>query len=123
MFPKIITLTLVFCIAFMSCTKLDEKFGGQLTSSQVGSGGSSNVGALLNGVYNSMRGTFQGQAGVYALWEMTTDELIGPTRGGDWDDNGAWRVLHTHHFDADHLRIREVFSALGSAIYSATDLL
>lgn len=79
--------------------------------------------ALLNGVYSSMRGTFQDQAGVYALWEMTTDELIGPTRGGDWDDNGAWRVLHTHRWDGDHVRIREVWNNLNGTVYAATDLL
>ena len=91
----------------VNCTKLNEKLNGGLTPAQVGGGsGGGNVGALLKGVYNSARGVFQGQEGIYALWEMTTDELIGPTRGGDWDDNGAWRVLHSHKFDADHIRVR-----------------
>ncbi len=109
-----------------SCTKLDEKLNSQLTAEQVGggaSGSTGNVTALLNGTYTSMKNTFQGQEGVYALWEMTTDELIGPTRGSDWDDNGAWRVLHTHRWDADHIRVREVFNNLNGSVYAATDLL
>jgi len=111
-------------VTALSCTKLDENLHGQLSESQVGGGsGSANTAGLLNGIYENIRGTFQDQAGVYALWEMTTDELIGPTRGGDWDDNGAWRVLHAHKFDADHIRVREVFAALGGVMYSATDLL
>ena len=116
---------LVLAVLTLSCTKLDENLNGQLTDSQIGGGGSgsANTAALLGGVYDNIRGTFQGQEGIYALWEMTTDELIGPTRGGDWDDNGAWRVLHSHRFDADHIRVREVFNNLGGVAYSTTDLL
>lgn len=124
MIRKIILSTIIVSLVAAGCTKLDEKLNGQLTESQVGGGGSSvNTAALLTGIYDNIRGTFQGQEGVYALWEMTTDELIGPTRGGDWDDNGAWRVLHSHKFDGDHIRIREVFANLGGVIYSATDML
>lgn len=119
----IFSLTIISLVA-AGCTKLDENLNGQLSESQVsGGGGTGNAGALLTGIYDNIRGTFQGQEGVYALWEMTTDELIGPTRGGDWDDNGAWRVLHSHRFDGDHIRIREVFANLGGVMYSATDLL
>jgi hypothetical protein len=121
----IIALTSISLVAG-SCTKLDESLNSQVTEDQVGggtSGGAGNVSALLNGTYNSMKNTFQGQEGVYALWEMTTDELIGPTRGADWDDNGAWRVLHTHRWDADHIRVREVFNNLNGTVYAATDLL
>lgn len=107
-----------------SCTKLEEKYNSQITFNPSAAAGTNpNVANLLTAVYSSLRGTFQGQEGVWALSEMTTDELIGPTRGGDWDDNGAWRVLHTHRFDADHIRVREVYENLGSAIYQATDLL
>ncbi len=123
MLRKISTIILAISVTAVGCTKLDEKLNGQLNDTQVGGGGSANTAALLNGIYDNIRGTFQDQAGVYALEEMTTDELIGPTRGGDWDDNGAWRVLHAHKFDADHIRVREVFAALGSVCYSATDLM
>ncbi len=123
MIKKSLLKIMVITLFTVSCTKLDENLNGQLNESQVGGGGTANTAALLNGIYDNIRGTFQDQAGVYALWEMTTDELIGPTRGGDWDDNGAWRVLHAHKFDADHVRVREVFAALGSVMYSATDLL
>ena len=123
MIKKSLLTIIVITLFTVSCTKLNENLNGQLTENQVGGGGTANTAALLNGIYDNIRGTFQDQAGVYALWEMTTDELIGPTRGGDWDDNGAWRVLHAHKFDADHVRINEVFAALGSVNYSATDLL
>jgi hypothetical protein len=123
MIKKILITLMIIPLFTVSCTKLDETLNGQLTESQIAGGGTANTAALLNGIYDNIRGTFQDQAGIYCLWEMTTDELIGPTRGGDWDDNGAWRVLHAHKFDADHVRVREIFAALGSVMYSATDLL
>lgn len=124
MLRKLFFITVCFSLAIVSCTKLDEKFNGQLTAGQIGGGGSgNNVNALLSGVYNSLRGSFQDQGNVYALWEMTTDELIGPTRGGDWDDNGAWRVLHTHRYDGDNAHVKDVWTGLNGTVYAATDLL
>lgn len=123
MLRKLLFVLLGVSLITVSCTKLKEDLNGQLAESQLSGGGGGNAQALLTGAYDNIRGTFQDQAGVYALWEMTTDELIGPTRGGDWDDNGAWRVLHSHKFDADQIRVREVFQALGGVEYSTTDLL
>jgi starch-binding outer membrane protein, SusD/RagB family len=123
MIRKIVIVFLLFSITLFSCTKLDEKFKGDLTPAQVGGGGSTNVDALLKGVYNSMRTTYQDQTRVYCLWEMTTDELIGPTRGPDWDDNGVWRVLHEHKWDGENIRLREGFNDLSGTVYAATDLL
>jgi len=40
--------------------------------------------------------------GVYALNEITTDEIIVPTRGGDWYDNGFWERLWKHTWTSDH---------------------
>ena len=42
-------------------------------------------------VYAGLRGTLWGW---YNLSEITTDELIVPTRGQDWYDNGRWLEIH-----------------------------
>lgn len=105
-----------------ACTKLDEKLQGEATTEQVGgSGGSAD--ALLKGVYNSMRLPYQNNDQVFALSEMSTDEQIAPTRGGDWDDNGVWRVLHSHQWDGDNIHIRDAFNNLGGVVYTATNIL
>ncbi|RYY57757.1 MAG: RagB/SusD family nutrient uptake outer membrane protein [Chitinophagaceae bacterium] len=109
-------------LAFVSCTKLDEEFKGSLAPDQVG-GGAIDVAALLRGTYNSMQTNFQDQSFIYALTEMSTDELIGPTRGPDWDDNGVWRVIHEHKWDAENTRIRDTYNNLLGTVYSATNLL
>ncbi|RYY59848.1 MAG: RagB/SusD family nutrient uptake outer membrane protein [Chitinophagaceae bacterium] len=110
-------------LVIASCTKLDEKFRGQLAEGEVGQTGNVDVAALLKGAYNSMQTQFQDQVGNYALGEMTTDELIGPTRGADWDDNGVWRVLHEHSWDGDNLRLIDNFRNLNGAVYATTNVL
>src|SRR4029079_9278508 len=100
-----------FVLLMIGCTKLDEKFNGDLPD-LASKGGSANIDALLRGVYTSMHVTYQDQANAFALWEMSTDELIGPTRGPDWDDNGAWRVLHAHKWDGENVHLRDVFNQL-----------
>ena len=122
MIRKIVTIFSCFVIALGSCTKLDEKFSDSLPDLST-SGGTPDIAALLKGVYNSMQTTFQDQANVFALWEMTTDEMIGPTRGPDWDDNGAWRVLHAHKWDGENVHLRDVFNQLLGTSFAATDLL
>ena len=37
----------------------------------------------------------------YNLSEITTDEMIVPTRGSDWYDNGAWLDIHRQTFNAN----------------------
>ena len=32
---------------------------------------------------------------------ITTDEMVVPTRGQDWDDGGAWRRLHLHSWTSE----------------------
>ena len=94
MYRKYIFYIAIFSLSIFSCTKLEEEFEGNLTADQVGGGGgSANTTALLKGVYDAIRLPFQNHENIYALWETTTDELLVPTRGPDWDDNGIWRVI------------------------------
>ncbi|WP_276480721.1 RagB/SusD family nutrient uptake outer membrane protein [Paraflavitalea pollutisoli] len=109
-------------LTLVACTRLEEKLNGEVPGSAVG-GGSANTAALLKGVYDAMRTPYQDQSRFWAAQEHTSDEAIGPTRGGDWDDNGVWRVLHVHRWDGNHLFLRQTFEDLGGIIYSATDFL
>lgn len=102
-----------------SC-KLNEDLQGTVTVDQA-SGGS--AASLLDGVYLTLRSPFQGATQVFALSEVTTDERLMPTRAGDWDDNGIWRQLHLHTWDANHGQVRDAFANLGTVVFTATDML
>lgn len=72
--------------------------------------------------YADLRG-FADQANLYALLEVTSDELLVPTRGTDWGDNGIWRSLHAHTWDGTHAYILAAWNNLNSNIYRLNQLL
>jgi len=114
---KILFFTFLVLGVF-SCTKLDETFRGELSQSNSG-----NVSAtdLLVNAYNQL-GTFQ-TGNIWHLEEHTSDEIIAPTRGPDWDDNGQWRALHAHTWNPDHGTIAGAFSDLLGAQFAASNVL
>jgi hypothetical protein len=72
-------------------------------------------------VYNQLGGgNFVTQSNWFALSEHTTDELMGPTRGTDWDDFGTWRKLHLHTWDASHNQLNDTWNAINGGLFSST---
>lgn len=119
---KRLSITILAATAFFGCSKLDEKLGSQQATGSAGGGGVT-AASVLSGTYDAMRTPFQDQSQWWAAQEHTTDEVIGPTRAGDWDDNGVWRVMHSHQWDPNHAFLANTFSDLGRIVYSATDML
>lgn len=106
----------LLCTSFAGCTKLEEELY-ESRSEYEPTGGSSS--ADLSGVYNQLN-QMVGQANWYALQEHTTDEMLGPTRGTDWDDFGTWRKLHLHTWDGAHNQIFDTWNGLNGALFQAT---
>jgi starch-binding outer membrane protein, SusD/RagB family len=113
-------LVLLTALAAMGCTKLHENEQNKLV---IGSGGSASAGTQLIAAYNDLNTVMHGQDEIFSLQENTTDECLVPTRAGDWDDNGVWRVLHAHAWDATHGQVQQVFSNLGILESDATTVL
>jgi hypothetical protein len=115
-------LLLVFfgATVLAACSKLEEKYRGNVDAVNEAA---VNVGDVLQGAYNALNNPFQDQSRFWAASQHTTDETIGPTRGPDWDDNGVWRVLHSHNWDADHLFLRDTYRELLQAQYAASNVL
>ena len=117
-------LPLIAVLAMSGCTKLNEGLGSNLTNAQVsGALGSAGTGLLLSAAYSDIGGPLTGQDQLFSLMENSTDESLVPTRGGDWDDNGVWRVVHNHTWNADHGQITSVFNNLNKINFDATNVL
>ena len=118
---KVFGLVLVTAVG---CTKLDEHLNSTLTNTQTANAlGSAGVGLLLQAAYSDIGGPFTAQDLIFSLQENTTDESLVPTRGGDWDDNGVWRVVHSHGWDANHIQVLNVYNALNKINFDATNVL
>ena len=102
------------------CSKLDQKLNDSFA---VGDSQNADVSALLNSAYNSMNNLVHNQERLFNLGETTTDEALVPTRGGDWDDNGAFRVLHAHTWTPIHVGFKGTFNELGGLQHSAITVL
>ena len=112
---KIKYIPLIGMIVFgslISCTKLDQNLQDGFTKPPASSG-QVDVQGLLNSAYNDMNGLLHAQDLYFSLQETTSDEALIPARGGDWDDNGVWRVMHAHTWNALHSQIKNVFNGLG----------
>jgi hypothetical protein len=100
----------------VSCTNLEEEvLDGVVVANTAG--GTVNAGSLLVSAYDGLQ-SFMTQGQMFALDEMSTDALVGPTRGGDWDDNATWRQIHTHTWAPDHNEVRNAWNALLSQTYN-----
>jgi starch-binding outer membrane protein, SusD/RagB family len=114
----------ILLLTILSCTKLGEKLNSSLTNTQTANAlGSAGVGLLLQSAYTDLGGPFTGQAQLFCLEENASDEALVPTRGGDWDDNGVWRVLHNHSWTPDHQYVLDVFNNLNKINFDATNVL
>ncbi|MFD1143834.1 RagB/SusD family nutrient uptake outer membrane protein [Larkinella insperata] len=101
----------------IGCTNLEDKVLDRSTS--LPSADAGNLESLLNGVYAQLN-TITDQANAYALLEHPSDEMMGPTRGTDWDDFGRWRRLHQHTWDATTVDVIGSWNQLNSGIFRAT---
>ncbi len=123
-YKNIKLFSVLLLVAAGSCTKLDEQLNTTLTNTQTANAlGSAGVGLLLSGAYLDLAVPFTNQDQVFSLECNTADESLVPTRGGDWDDNGVWRVLHNHTWNADHGQVLSVFNNLNKINFDATNVL
>ncbi|NCD72303.1 RagB/SusD family nutrient uptake outer membrane protein [Mucilaginibacter agri] len=111
--------TLALAMLNFNCTKLNEELYGSKFQKE---GGATANTADLGGVYNQLN-DFSNQANTYALEEHSTDEMMGPTRGTDWDDFGTWRKLHQHTWDPTHNQIYDTWNVLNTGVYRATSVI
>ncbi len=109
-------LTIVGIVS--SCSKLDETLHGAKSVNPTSSTGVPAPGSLSS-VYGQLN-SLVSQYGWYAMCEHTTDELLGPTRGTDWDDFGTWRKLHLHTWDGAHNQVYDTWNGLNGALFQST---
>jgi starch-binding outer membrane protein, SusD/RagB family len=115
---------LAILMLMSGCTKLDEKLNNTLDAQQfndvLGANGPS---VLLKAAYSDLTGPFGDVGQLVNLTGNTSDESLVPTRAGDWDDNGAWRVMHNHTWNADLGSILNTFNSFNKLNFDATNVL
>jgi hypothetical protein len=111
--------TLLLGISVFSCTDLDEQLRSDLEESSTGN---ITPAGLLISAYSALNNPYQ-QDNRWCLQELSSDEAVAPTRGGDWDDNGTHRAIHLHTWNADNTYMSNTFGGLLTAVFQASNVL
>jgi starch-binding outer membrane protein, SusD/RagB family len=119
----------LFCAVLLSaaswsaCTDLvSEGTDSTIIQTATGDFKKVDVKAFLAASYTDL-GVFADQGNVYSLNSHAADEMIPPTRGTDWGDNGVWRSLDTHTWDASHEQVRNTWNDMNQRAYRCNVIL
>ena len=111
-------------LGLAACTDLELEETDSIFGEESGEfTGVSDVESALSNVYNSIRGQLDTQENLYALNEVTTDEVVVPTRGTDWGDNGLWRSLHQQTWDANHQFLLNTWNAYNGNVFNLSAII
>lgn len=119
------TLLLGAVFSFTACTDLELEETDSVFREDSGDefSGVSDVSSALANNYNAIRDQLNTQENLYALQEVTTDEMVVPTRGTDWGDNGLWRSLHQHNWDSNHQFILNTWNNNNRNVFNLSEII
>lgn len=121
-FSKLFAIGAFSLFAATACTDLQLEEKESIVLSSTGGFKPGDPTQLLISSYKDL-GAFTDQANIYALFDHTSDEMIPPTRGVDWGDNGVWRTLHQHTWDATHSGVVNAWNQLHQRSYKCNEIL
>ncbi|MEM9075831.1 MAG: RagB/SusD family nutrient uptake outer membrane protein [Bacteroidota bacterium] len=118
-------------VTFQACTDLEPNFQDSVSVESDGGSfsGVTSTSASLEALYTSNDsdgvGVFRqdSQESSYALMEVSADNIAVLTRGADWGDNGVWRTMHNHTWDANHVYVLQAWNRHNAAAFRANQLL
>ena len=109
-FPKITGILFLFFT--LSCTDLDAPVYDKVTEFWRTE---QEISAGVAPAYSGLR-SIVFPFGIYSLNELSTDEIIAPRRGLNWNDNGVWERMWKHTWSPNHFLIgiawRNIYSGI-----------
>ena len=95
---RILWVGIFLAVTTQSCTNLDEELFDQVAPSDYFKTEAQFV-STLAAAYANLNGYASGS--YFSVSEASTDAMVVPTRGQDWDDGGHWRrmTLHSWNFE------------------------
>ncbi len=121
---KLKILLLGISVLAYSCTDLEvEELDSKVIDSATGEFNGVDVAPNLTSAYVATANSLGSQDNTYALMEVTSDAQLVPTRGTDWGDNGVWRTLHQHTWDAAHQFVLNAWNNQNSNVFALNQII
>ncbi len=116
-----LSMLAVCLVAFMpACTNLEEEVFSEVTADNFFQTEAEFISAL-GAAYTSLYG-YMGTTSLWAAQEVSSDEMVVPTRGPDWGDGGHWVRLHQQLWTAEDPTVGTTWNFLFGGV-SATNRL
>ncbi len=118
---KSLLITSCCLIVVTACTNLEQEVFSELTPDNFLQTEEELV-AAIGPAYTSLY-PYMGTTSLWAAQEISSDELVVPTRGADWDDGGHWVRLHQHAWTPDDPTINNTWDFLYNGVFTCNRLL
>ncbi len=119
-----IGLLALIMVTMGSCWELDQEVLDGVTQEQVNNSTDPNLIPVLKAsAYSRIVGSWGGSGGIWSLHEVSSDEVVVPTRGPDWQDGGAWVRLHRHTWDPSEPSISGTWNYCYTAVGEINNLM
>ena len=118
---KIISIFLIFIGILSSCTDLSTNLYDRIPSADFPEN-ETQAALMMIPVFQPLQ-SYLDYGGYWFAQELTSDEMVCPTRNTDWDDGGKWRVLHKHTWTNDVEAINAMWYRFYKGIYEANKLI
>jgi len=99
-FKRVLLVGFVLTMSIQSCTNLEEELYSDITADNFFKTDEEFI-AALGQAYASFGG-LGNHGNLWSLNEISSDELVITTKGGDWYDGGILINLHQHNFTSDN---------------------
>ena len=109
-------LATLLLLPVQGCTDLSENPPSLISSSNFFRD-EAEVLAGLAGVYAQLRSTAP-EGGIYDANEVSSDEIVVPIRGKDWNDNGQWIDLHNQTWTPTSAATLNFFNGAWNSAYT-----
>lgn len=117
---KVLSVSALSLLGLQSCTDLTEPVYSSIIDDGNFPKTDDQIAAVLGPAYGGLRGMTDNW---FNPSEATTDELIVPTRGGDWFDNGDWLAYSRHTYTAQHSPINNAWGFIFGNISQVNQLM
>lgn len=118
---RLMLVSVAFLMAIASCTDLDDRLDDKIPFDKFPEN-DAQAALMIVPVYRPMQ-DFLDWGGWWFCQEITSDEVVCPTRHTDWDDGGKWRVLYQHTWDNKTEAVASMWSRFYNGIVEANRLI
>ncbi|MBN2814882.1 MAG: RagB/SusD family nutrient uptake outer membrane protein [Bacteroidales bacterium] len=105
-----------------ACTDLDEQLYDKLPE-DVYPESDAQIASMSVDAYKQMQPLCDDEGWWFWAQEVTSDELVFPTRDADWDDGGKWRVMYQHTWNNDVEGVNRMWEKLFSGVTRSNQIL